>query len=106
MPDNIVCKCGYAGEPSSYLAVPGSRLDPPEYVDRCPDCGSEDFEEGVACDDCGDVYPPDQLRDGICKACRTWCSRCQGTGIASTGPVEGRCGRCNGTGQITEEDCE
>lgn len=94
---------GHAYSPHSAM------VDEPPVV--CHECGADDgcMEEVIECDDCGDYFAEDELREGLCKSCRTFCTACQGTGIgpytAGRGGDSGNyCGNCHGTGQITEEE--
>lgn len=35
----------------------------------CPDCGSNDLEEGTRCKVCRDIHAPNELNHGVCKSC-------------------------------------
>lgn len=37
----------------------------------CPNCGSEDIEEALVCEECGAVKSSDDIINGICSGCLT-----------------------------------
>lgn len=66
------CPCGWQGLEEymeSELVDAGSRYQPPEYTNRCPDCGRdwEEFEEAPVCRTCEDVIV--QHEGDRCEVC-------------------------------------
>lgn len=39
----------------------------------CPNCGSQDLEEGKKCKMCGEIVYPWNIRSGVCPYCFTEC---------------------------------
>jgi len=83
-------KCKYCG--AKAIARVNGELRCEECVAYC-ECGqmatckvSEDDEVFYMCDDCASQFPP-------------ICSRCDGSGLPSVGPIDsGKCPVCNGWG--------
>ena len=71
------------------------RVTPPEDDDPLPHCAGCN-RVSLTLDD--DDLCPDCAENALI------CPVCLGTGIPSTGPVEGRCGSCHGTGQKPIQD--
>jgi DnaJ-class molecular chaperone len=62
-------------------------------------------EEMPMCGGCGERFAAVDA-DDLCPDCAeaaAVCDRCEGTGIPDSGPMEGRCGSCHGTGAIKKE---
>ena len=109
---NYCPRCGWIGENPAREHVTGqmSSFGDCDYL-LCPVCSRREngyrrvaVEEAATCTCCGDSFPPDMLTDGgECDSCAGFCTSCDGTGIPAMGPIEGKCGRCNGTGLVPKQ---
>ena len=95
-----LCACGWTGDSPMMTPEIDAPVKGPSWETNCPKCG-RDVEEMPTCTGCGE-YAAKLDDDDLCPDCAEqarMCDACDGTGIPRTGPVEGRCGSCGGTGQ-------
>lgn len=53
-----------------YEEVWGAMQPFSETICKCPHCGSEDIDDAVSCDNCGEYFNPNDLDENCyCKAC-------------------------------------
>ena len=66
------CNNTFSLEDASTYYV-GNSWDPEHgYHSKCPFCGSEDFEEEIPCEDCGDPINGGSHFSGLCDGCADW----------------------------------
>lgn len=66
--DEIVYVCERCGETFS-LEESERWICDGEATTVCPNCGSDDIEEGKRCKICRDIHYTYDLEDGVCKGC-------------------------------------
>ena len=68
MSDEIVYVCNRCGE--TFSLEEGHRVNfDGENWTVCPNCRSDDIEEGARCKVCRDIHYTFDLRHGVCKGC-------------------------------------
>lgn len=61
------CGEGFALEDGKRVVLDG------ELWTACPNCGSQDLDEGEKCKLCGEIVYPWNIRGGVCPDCLTEC---------------------------------
>ena len=68
MSDEIVYVCNRCGE--TFSLEEGHRQHYEEGdITLCPNCRSDDIEEGARCKVCREIYYPWKMKGGICEEC-------------------------------------
>ena len=68
MSDEIVCVCNRCGETFSLEEGRTLHLEEGD-ITLCPNCWSDDIEEGARCKVCRDIHYTYDLENGFCKGC-------------------------------------
>lgn len=68
MSDEIVYVCNRCGETFSLEEGRRRYLDGEPWT-FCPNCGSDDIEEGERCKICREIHYEYELRSGVCEDC-------------------------------------
>ena len=66
--DEIVYVCNECGETFTLEEGRTKHFEEGD-ITVCPECGSDDIEEGERCKICREIHSPWKLRPGVCEAC-------------------------------------
>ena len=66
--DEIVYMCNRCGDPFALEEGKTLHTDDGDFT-LCPNCGSDDIEEGERCKVCREIHYTFDLRHGVCKDC-------------------------------------
>lgn len=66
--DEIVYICNRCGEGFS-LEEGETKCYEEGDITVCPNCGSDDIEEGERCKICREIHPTYEMKHGVCKGC-------------------------------------
>ncbi len=66
--DEIVYMCNRCGDPFALEEGKTLHTDEGDFT-LCPNCGSDDIEEGERCKVCREIHYTFELKHGVCKEC-------------------------------------
>lgn len=70
MKTKMIClHCGHEFDPEDIVSKYYDRATGTYDREECPNCGSEDIEEGMVCRICEDVHREEDMIGAVCKEC-------------------------------------